>query len=203
MQEKDTYSETIKKIETFKVSNQVDSVLVHSLANAVEKLSIETRKKVDLKVGYMDIRILETKLRKPIKDILFQCVRNSIYHGIEPVEERIKKNKKPRGLLAVSIKNINGNADIIFSDDGNGLDWKKIKMKYLEKHPGIKEVNSKTLLSSIFSSDFSTSEDTSTIAGRGIGLSLVKDIVQDNKGSIVVNSSESGLTLKFSFPIPA
>jgi len=76
MQEKDGYIKIIKRIEAFKSSRQVDSVLVHSLAQAVEKISVETQKKVELKAGQVDIQILETKLRKPIKDILFQCIRN-------------------------------------------------------------------------------------------------------------------------------
>ena len=203
MQEKDSYIKMVKKIESFKTSNQIDSVIVHSLTKAVEKISAETKKKVEFKAGQLDIGILESKLRKPIKDILFQCVRNSIYHGIESEEERLKKNKHPQGLLVVSIKNVDGNAEITYSDDGRGLDWEKIKSKYLELHPGSEDVTNKQLLASIFSPEFSTSEETTMVAGRGVGLSLVKDIVKENKGSINVNSSDAGLTFKFTLPIPA
>jgi two-component system chemotaxis sensor kinase CheA len=201
MQEKDTYIKIIKKIEAFKVSNQMDSVLIHSLTKAVEKVSEETRKRVELKAGQIDLGILETKLRKPIKDILFQCIRNSIYHGIEPIDERIQKNKKPQSLLVFSIKNVAGNAEITFSDDGRGLEWEKIKAKYLTLNPNAREINKKVLLSAIFSPEFSTAENTSTVAGRGVGLSLVKDLVKENNGSIKVDSSEAGLTLKFTFPL--
>jgi len=201
MQEKDSYIRIIKKIEAFKVSNQIDTVLINSLAKAVERVSVETQKKVELKVGQIDIGILETGLRKPIKDILSQCIRNSIYHGIEPVDERIQKNKKPKGLLALSIKNVDGNAVVTFSDDGRGLDWDKIKAKYLAINPNVKEVNKQALLSAIFSPEFSTAESASTIAGRGVGLSLVKDLVKENNGSIKVDSSGSGLTLRFIFPL--
>jgi two-component system chemotaxis sensor kinase CheA len=202
MQEKDSYTKTIKKIEDFKVANQIDTVLVNALAKAVEKAAAETRKKIEVKAGYLDIKILESKLRKPIKDIIFQCARNSIYHGIEPPDERLGKNKSPQGLLTFSIKNNNGIAELIFSDDGKGLDWEKIKKKHLEKHPETREVSNKTLLPLIFSPEFSTADETSSAAGRGVGLSLVKDIVKAHNGSVTVNSSPSGLTLKFSFPIP-
>ena len=203
MQDKDAFLTITKKIETFKSSNQIDSVLVHSLNKAVEKISAETQKNVELEIGYMDISVLESKLRKPIKDILFQCVRNSIYHGIEPAEERRRKNKKPQGLLSLSIRNVDGMAEIIFSDDGQGLDLEKIKKKYLETRPGVKEVSRKALLASIFDPEFSTANMTSTVAGRGIGLSLVKDLVKENNGTININSSESGLTLKFILALPA
>jgi len=202
LKEKDEYIKITKKIEAFKTSNQVDTILVSSLKKAVEKVSAETKKKVELKAGHVDIGILESRLRKPIKDILFQCVRNSIYHGIEPVDERIKKNKRPVGLLEFSIMNVNGKAELTFSDDGRGLVWEKIKARYIALHPETRAINKKTLLMAIFSPEFSTSEGTSAIAGRGVGLSLVKDLVKENNGAIKVNSSESGLTLKFIFPIP-
>jgi signal transduction histidine kinase len=203
MQEKDSYLKMVRKIEAFKTSNRVDSVLIHALAKAVEKVSAETQKKVDLKSGYLDMDILQSDLRKPIKDILFQCVRNSIYHGIEPAEERVRKNKKPEGLLSLSVKRVNGRAEIVFSDDGRGLDWAKIKKKYIELHPGENplEISQKTLLASIFAPEFSTADETSTVAGRGVGLSLVRDIVKENRGAINVGSSEAGLVLKFTLPL--
>ena len=104
-------------------------------------------------------------------------------------------------LLVFSIKSIDGNAEVTFSDDGRGLDWEKIKKRYLSLHPDAKNVNKKVLLSAIFSPEFSTTEETSMVAGRGVGLSLVKDLVVENKGTIKVDSSESGLTFKFAFPL--
>ena len=201
MQEKDSYVKIINRIEAYKTSHQLDSVLLRTMAKAVEKVADETHKKVELKAEHLDISILESKLRKPIKDILFQCVRNSIYHGIETVEERVKKSKNPQGALSFSIKNVNGNAEIVFSDDGSGLDWEKIKTKYIKLNPKAKDVSKNILLSSIFSPEFSTSEETGMVAGRGVGLSLVKDIVKENGGTISVNSSDSGLSFKFVFPL--
>jgi len=202
LKEKDEYVKITKKIEAFKTSNQVDTILIYSLTKAVEKLSAETQKKVEIKAGQVDIDILASRLRKPIKDILFQCLRNSFYHGIEPADERIRKNKKPVGLMVFGIKNVDGKAEITFSDDGRGLDWEKIRAKYIALNPEAKEINQKILLGAVFSPEFSTSEKTDTIAGRGVGLSLVKDLVKENHGAIKVDSTKSGLTLKFILPIP-
>ncbi|MCL2197162.1 MAG: ATP-binding protein, partial [Treponema sp.] len=200
MQEMDTYTAITKKISAYKTTNQIDTILVSSLSKGAEKIAGELHKRVTLKAGHIDIAILESKLRKPIKDILSQCMRNSIYHGIELVEERIKKGKDPLGHLEFSIVNVEGKAVITFSDDGKGLDWNKIKQKYQEKFPG-KPADKKALLGSIFSPEFSTADETSTAAGRGVGLSFVKDLVKENNGTINVNSTESGLTFKFVFPI--
>ena len=150
----------------------------------------------------MDLEILESKLRKPIKDILFQCLRNSIYYGIETAEERIQKNKRPQGLLVASVKKTDGMAEIIFSDDGRGLDWDKLKTKYLSLNPYAKNIDKKVLLPLIFKPGFSTSEEVTTVAGRGVGLSYVKDVVKEYNGTINVSSTESGITFRFVLPIP-
>ena len=199
MQEMDSYTAITKKISSYKTTNQMDTILITSLVKAVEKLSAELHKKADIKAEQVDLNILESKLRKPIKDILYQCVRNSLYHGIETMEERIKKNKPPHGLLKFSVKNVDGKAEVSFSDDGRGLDWEKVKEKYLAKNPGAK-VDKKVLLNTIFSPEFSTADDTSLAAGRGVGLSFVKDLVKEYNGTIGVKSSESGLVFKFVFP---
>ena len=200
MQEMDSYTAITKKINAYKSANTMDTILVSSLTKAAEKLSGELHKKVSLKAGQIDLYILESKLRKPIKDILTQCVRNSVYHGIETVDERIKKGKNPQGLITFSIKSADGKGEIIFSDDGCGLDWKKIKQKYLELHPGA-NADKKVLLGAIFQPEFSTADEAGMTAGRGVGLSFVKDLVKKYNGSINVNSAESGLTFKFTFPL--
>jgi len=200
MQEMDSYIAITKKISAYKTSNQMDAILINSLSKAAERLAAEVHKKVKVKAGNIDLNILESKLRKPIKDILSQCLRNSIFHGIETVDERIKKDKNPQGLIAFSVRNVDNKAEVMFSDDGCGLDWKKIKQKYLELNPG-KPVDKKILLGSIFTPEFSTAEDTTTAAGRGVGLSYVKDLVKENNGTINVNSTESGLVFKFTFPL--
>ena len=202
MEERDNYITIVRKIEAFKNSNQVDTILVHTMNMAVEKTAAEVQKKVELKTNYLDMNILQSKLRRPIKDILFQCIRNSIYHGIETVEERIKKGKSPQGILTVSIKNSDGQAEATFSDDGQGLDWKKIKETYIEQHPGSKNPSKKTLLSSVFSPEFTTAAAPSIIAGRGVGLSIVRDLIKQNHGTINLDSSESGLIIRFTLPMP-
>ena len=200
MQEMDSYIEITKKINAYKTTNQMDTILVNSLTKAAVRLADELGKNVKVKAEYIDMKILESSLRKPVRDILNQCVRNSIYHGIEPEETRIKKNKTPYGLILFSIKNVDGKAVVSFADDGAGLDWKKIEKKYLEKNPG-KHVDKKILLNCIFTPEFSTADETSTAAGRGVGLSFVKDIIKEYKGNISVNSTEAGLMFKFTFPI--
>ncbi|GHV94195.1 hypothetical protein AGMMS50293_05150 [Spirochaetia bacterium] len=200
MRIKDEYMSITKRIESFKTSNQIDMVLVQSLTKAVERTSADVGKKVEFKVGQMDRSILESSLRKPLKDILFQFVRNSIYHGIEDIDTRIKNGKRPIGLITLTVKNVDGNAEIVFADDGGGLNYDKIKGKYLKLHPGTNP-DKKVLTNAVFSPEFSTAEETSNVAGRGVGLSLVKDLVAQYKGKITIGNSDKGLTYKVIFPL--
>jgi len=202
MQEMDSYIKITKKINSYKVANQMDTVLVNSLERAVEKIASEAGKKAEIKAGQIDLDILESKLRKPIKDILFQCIRNSIYHGIEDPEERINKKKRALGLLVFSIKKTEGKAELTFSDDGRGLNWDKIRTKYLLKNPNAGAIDKKILLNTLFSPEFSTADEVSTQAGRGVGLSLVMDIVKSYQGNINVNSTDTGLTFRFLLSMP-
>ena len=200
----DSYAAITNKINTYKTSNQVDTILYNSLSRAAGKISGELKKNVKLKSEQIDFSILDSKLRKPIKEILYQLMRNSIYHGIELPEARVKKNKNPEGLLKYSIIKNKENALVIYSDDGGGLNWEKIKTKYIEKYPEKPDiVNKKILFASIFSPEFSTSDEVNFFAGRGVGLSLVKDIVKENFGTINVVSSDSGLKFMFTFPLSA
>lgn len=201
MQDKDEYVKIVSRIQSYRSTHNVDSILVKTLKMAVDNVAEETNKKVELKAEKLDTDVLSSGLRKPIKDILLQCIRNSVYHGIEMPEERLKKGKRSHGILNISIKKVDGKAEITFSDDGGGLNWEKIKDKYIKMNPDAKDLSKKTLLSSIFAPEFSTSEETTSIAGRGVGLSLVKDLVKEYNGSINVNSSETGLTFKFTFPL--
>ena len=201
MREVDSYIAITGKIGAYKTTEGVDTLLINSLSKTVERLASESNIKADIKAEQIDLSIMESQLSKPIKDILFQCVRNSIHHGIESVEERIKKNKKPRGLLTFSVKNNNGRAEVIYTDDGRGLDWEKIKDKYLETRPDVINVDRKDLLGAIFADKFTTADNANFAAGRGVGLSLVRNLVKENNGQINVNSTESSLTFKFSFPL--
>jgi two-component system chemotaxis sensor kinase CheA len=197
----DSFTAITGKINAHKSTSHLDNVLVNSLSKAVQKLAGEVKKDVKITAGQIDLNIMESGLRKPIKEILHQCLRNSIYHGIEPPMTRVKKNKQAQGLLSFSIKNVDGRAEVIFSDDGSGLDWQKIKKKYAEKHPKIQNIDKKALLGFIFEPGFSTSDETTSMAGRGVGLSRVRELVKENHGSVKVNSSEAGLEFKFVFPV--
>lgn len=189
MKEKDRYQDILSKLNQFKSKSDIATILKSQLEKAVAKISQELSKIVNLNVIELNSEVLETKLRKPIKEILLQFIRNSINHGI-----------KTQGELKVSVKQVDNTVVVDYSDNGKGLDYTKLKEKYLKLYPGSEPTKSQ-LSQLIFRPEVSTANTVSTIAGRGVGLSLVKDLVSQYKGKLSFGSSEKGLIFKIVFPI--
>ncbi|MDR2941447.1 MAG: CBS domain-containing protein [Treponema sp.] len=205
--EKDRFKTIINKINSYKTSNsgqkQGQYILIESLAKAVSKVCEDTGKKIKFMVDGIDDEVMEKGQRRIIKETLIQLVRNSAVHGIETPEERIIQGKKETGIIRLSIKINGGNIHIKLGDDGCGIDYRKIAKKALQLNM-IKPKdanNKKILLKVIFSSGFSTAENDGIHAGRGIGLSLVRDRVCNEKGFVKVQSKQGkGTVFNIFFP---
>ncbi|MDR0589357.1 MAG: hypothetical protein LBG25_02305 [Spirochaetaceae bacterium] len=209
MKEKDRFRDIIDRIQSFKV-NMGDSrrqdryVLVETLTKACEKAAAALNKKVQFVLEDLDGVVLEYGPRRIIKEVLTQLVRNAVYHGLETPEERNALGKKSPGLIRLLIKYQDRQIYIKLSDDGKGLDFEKIREKaeglHLFKRP--EDMTDKNqLLKIIFSPGFSTAEETDVHAGRGIGLSLVRERIRELRGSIKLQS-EPGKGTIFNIYIP-
>lgn len=135
-----------------------------------------------------------------IKDIATQLIRNSIVHGIESPNEREKSAKLHDGQIAMSIKYSYGRGYVFtYTDDGTGIDYNKIKSKLVQERivssAAIQNYTEKQLIGAMFKSGFSSQEDISHDAGRGVGLSLVADKVKAFGGKIQVSSVEGKRTV--------
>ena len=172
------------------------------LPRIVRDISKELGKEIDIV-----IKGEETELDKTVIDQLgeplLHIIRNSIDHGIETPEEREKKGKSRRGKITVSARQESNLIIIEIEDDGRGIDRKKVFEKAVKK--GI--VSKGTRLSKneiydlIFSPGFSTKDEISTTSGRGIGLDVVKSVINSLNGSISVESIE-GYNTKFTIKLP-
>ncbi|MFH0975971.1 MAG: ATP-binding protein [Spirochaetota bacterium] len=130
-------------------------------------------------------------------------IRNSIDHGIDHPPERKKHGKPLTGSIKIEIENNNKKITFHFSDDGKGIQFKKIAER--AKQLGfIKDKSKPTeseLLSYIFRDNFSTSPTVSHISGRGVGLAAVRHAVKKMDGHIKVKTSPNKGTI-FSITIP-
>ncbi|MDR2758621.1 MAG: hypothetical protein LBB78_04520 [Spirochaetaceae bacterium] len=209
MKEKDKFRAIIDKILSFKMNigdsrRQDRYVLVETLTKACEKAAAALNKKVQFVVENLDGIVLEYGPRRIIKEILTQLVRNAVYHGLEGPEERNALGKKPSGLIRLFINYKDNQIHIKLSDDGKGLDFKKIREKaerlHLLKHPE-DAADKNQLLKVIFSPGFSTAEEADVHAGRGIGLNLVRERIRELRGSIKLQT-EPGKGTIFNIYIP-
>jgi two-component system, chemotaxis family, sensor kinase CheA len=123
-----------------------------------------------------------------VNDMLVQFVRNSVVHGIEMPAERKALGKNEMGTLLASFQVTQAGYELTFRDDGAGISADKLKASAIKKGRLSAEEaarwDNKQLLTLIFEPDFSTANQVTEDAGRGIGLHMVRDRVQAAKGQI-------------------
>lgn len=146
-------------------------------------------KKVDLVLEGTENEI-DRNILKIMSDSLVHLIRNSVSHGIESPEDRIKKGKPERGQVTLRAKNEKDSVIIEIEDDGNGIDAKVIGRKAVDK--GIiteefyKRASDDDLIMMIFEPGFSNAEAITEVSGRGVGMDVVKRATESIGGNIKV-----------------
>ncbi len=148
-----------------------------------------------------DKRVVEN-LAEP----LLHIVRNSIGHGIESVPERLAAGKSAQGLISVRAFHRGEQVVIEIHDDGKGMDALAIKKKALAQKlikPEIAEqLTNEALLQLVFLPGFSTAEAVSEVAGRGVGMDVVKSVVESVGGQVTISSQlGQGTTVSLYLPV--
>jgi len=181
-------------------------VLVDSLTKAASKAAEDSEKLIQLVANEIDTEAIDKGPRRTIKDILMQLIRNSAIHGIESPDARKAKGKNETGTIRLIIKLSDDRKfiNIKLSDDGGGLDYKRISEKAVSKGLIKPEDanNNDMLLKAIFAPGFSTAETEGVHAGRGIGLNLVRDRLKEVNGSIKLRSeTDKGIVFQINLPL--
>jgi two-component system chemotaxis sensor kinase CheA len=173
------------------------------LAQVIRRYSREMGKEIDLAL-YGEDTELDKSLAEEIVDPLMHLVRNSIDHGIEPAEERRKKNKTDTGTIVLKAYQKGNYVVIEVADDGRGIDLKKVKEKAIEKgllEPGT-ALEERDMITLIFSAGFSTKDTVSEISGRGVGLDVVKEKLASLGGFTDIDTEKhKGTTFILTLPI--
>jgi two-component system, chemotaxis family, sensor kinase CheA len=177
-------------------------IIEKSIERLLKIESKKLNKKVQLQFKNFNSSAIPDIYKKVIKDVFIQMSRNSIVHGIETPEVRISKNKKEYGVILISSEIKGDNIEYRFRDDGQGLDIKKIQAKLLENStPSSSELKPVDIARHIFSPGFTTLDEATQVAGRGIGLSMIKERLEKFKGRIRINSSKDRMC-EFSILLP-
>ncbi len=151
----------------------------------------------------------ETEIDKSIidrlSDPLMHLIRNSLDHGIETPEARRKAGKPDKGTVRLEAKNSGGDVWITIRDDGKGLDRDKIldkaRRQNLLKKPA-EDYTDKEIYSFILLPGFSTKEEVSEFSGRGVGMDVVRENIEQVGGQISLDSQAGqGTTISIRIPL--
>ncbi|WKC88312.1 chemotaxis protein CheA [Borreliella japonica] len=189
--------ESVLKTRMLPISN-----IFSRFTRVVRDLSKKLNKIVNLKMEGEETE-LDKSVIDDLVDPLMHCVRNSMDHGLETVEERVKKGKSKAGTIILRARNEGNVISIEIEDDGIGIDPKIIKRKLIEKGT-IKEdaiYSDSELINLIFAPGFSTAVQVTDLSGRGVGLDVVKKSIEKLNGTILVES-EIGLGTIFKIKLP-
>ena len=171
----------------------------------VRDLSMACGKKIRLEMEGKETELDKT-LIEAIKDPLMHIVRNSVDHGIELPDERLALGKRDEGFLRLRAYHEGGQVIIEVTDDGAGIDPKKIKRKAVEKNlitpDQAAQMGDREALNLIFIPGFSTAEKVTNVSGRGVGMDVVKTNIEKIGGTVDVSSQlGEGTTLKVKIPL--
>ncbi|MDO4694696.1 MAG: ATP-binding protein, partial [Eikenella sp.] len=170
----------------------------------VADLAKRNRKQVDFICKGVD-NMKNEGLRNIVREISVQLLRNAVVHGIETPEQRTAQRKLAAGHVRMEVVPVNDMLVLSVEDDGKGIDYEAIRRKavalgiYDAEHAAT--LGHKQLVRLIFHPGFSTAEETTTDAGCGVGLDIIKDRVISLGGKIHVSSLPNAYT-RFSFSFP-
>jgi two-component system chemotaxis sensor kinase CheA len=172
--------------------------LVHDLVR-------NTNKKVNLDVRGEDTE-LDKMVIEQIADPLVHVIRNAVDHGIEEPSERQKRGKPEEGILKLEAYHEGNYVVIEISDDGRGLDVKKIQDTALKNgfitQEELDEMDEEEILSLIMQPGFSTADQITHTSGRGVGMDVVKDNIDKLSGSIdIFNITGAGARFRIKIPL--
>jgi two-component system chemotaxis sensor kinase CheA len=169
----------------------------------VRDVCVDLGKEVHLTITGGDAE-MDKALVERISDPLLHLVRNSLDHGIESPEDRVKAGKDPQGQLRLNAYHDAGNIVIEVSDDGRGLDRDRILAKAVDRGlvPAGATLSDHEIDDLIFEPGFSTAEKVSNLSGRGVGMDVVRRNVAALRGSIEVDSIHGqGATIRIRLPL--
>jgi len=148
---------------------------------------------------------VDKNLIELIADPLVHIVRNAVDHGLESTHERLEAGKSPTGHVHIAARQEGGEVWVSIQDDGRGLNRDKILSKARErglyKGSGA-DLSDERVFEFIFQPGFSTAEQVTDVSGRGVGMDVVRQNIEELKGAISVSSQRgNGTTITLKIPL--
>jgi two-component system, chemotaxis family, sensor kinase CheA len=191
--------------EVMKTRMQPIGNVWNKFPRTVRDLALSCGKKVQLEMEGQDTELDRTIL-EAVKDPLTHLVRNSIDHGIELPEARVKAGKSETGCLRLRAFHESGQVNLEISDDGAGLNLERIRSKAIER--GVvpaqqaARMSDREIYDLIFLPGFSTAEKVTKVSGRGVGMDVVRTNLEKIGGTVDLQSAPgAGTTVRIKIPL--
>jgi two-component system, chemotaxis family, sensor kinase CheA len=188
-----------------KTRMQPINTIFQKLPRMVRDLAIACGKQVRLEIEGAETE-LDRSVIEAIKDPLIHLIRNCIDRGIETPAVRMERNKPEQGRLFLRSWHESGKVNLEIGDDGNGIDLERVKQKAqqlgLISAAQAKAMSEQEAINLIFAPGLSTAQQITNISGRGVGMNVVKNNIEQIDGAVEVYSQlGQGTTFKLKIPL--
>ncbi len=174
------------------------------LSRAVRDAAKSAKKNVELDFSGSETE-LDNNIIQQISDPLVHLVRNSVAHGVESPADRLAAGKAEQGHVMLRAYHRGNHIYIEVEDDGRGIDYARVRQSAMEcglvSSETADRLTERDLREMLFHPGFSTATVKTELAGRGVGLDVVRSNLNALNGEIEVQS-ESGQGTKFTLKVP-
>jgi two-component system, chemotaxis family, sensor kinase CheA len=170
----------------------------------IRDISKKLNKKVDFK-HHGDAVEIDKAMIEGLTDPLMHIIRNSLDHGIETPEDRVRAGKNETGNITIGAEQANGQMIITIKDDGKGIDGNKVAARSLEKglidENQLAQMNDNDKAMLVFGAGVSTADVITDVSGRGVGMDVVKTNIH-KLGGIIRLETEVGYGTVITIVLP-
>ena len=175
------------------------------LTTAIESEARRTGRTVIVRTRGADVTI-DRRIAERLLEPCLQLVRNAVAHGIEAPEVRVAAGKPASGTVSLHARKVGNRLRVAIADDGAGVDVNEVRARATASGiitaAAASATDDDAALSLLFLPGFSTRESSDLLAGRGIGLDIVRAGIQRMGGSVrLTNRAGEGLTARVEVPL--
>jgi two-component system chemotaxis sensor kinase CheA len=176
------------------------ATLAEPLHRAVRDLARGLGKQVRWELRGGDTE-LDRGVLDQLADPLLHLVRNAVDHGVEPPAERVEAGKPEVGVVRLHAMRLGSEVVLAVADDGRGIDADRVAAVARERGVDLSGRSDDDVRYAIFSSGLSTATAVSNVSGRGVGLDVVRAVLERIRGRVEVRS-EVGAGAEFRIIVP-
>ena len=175
------------------------------LARVCRDVAARQGKQVELRVSGADVGV-DRRLIEELKACVVHLVRNSVDHGIESSEERVRAGKPAHGTVRLAARHHGHLLVVEVGDDGRGIQPELVARTAMARgllsQAEAARLTEAQMMELIFTPGFSTASQVTDVSGRGVGMDAVKEMVEHLQGNLALSSRVgAGTTVALSLPL--